>query len=175
MRVARWQLLMAFLAVAGPMLLSPVIPVRASAGDDLAPLNLVHDVLLDSTNSFHCQLMSPDQCPLPGRRVALVCQGEEAASGLTNAHGVVVFPGLRAGDYLLQTEFGCSQLRLWNTKTAASHALQRLVVQSQADIVRGQCQDSLFSPQPVMLAALIAAAIAVPLAVHDSGDFPPGS
>jgi hypothetical protein len=85
--------------------------------------------------------------------------------------GRFVVSGLAGGVYQLKTKYGSSVCRCWAPGTAPPQAKNELLVVADERIERGQrpLADALFST-PTLLILMIAAAIIIPIAVHNSKD-----
>jgi hypothetical protein len=95
----------------------------------------------------------------------------------TNADGAFEFNELRTGLMNVCCGTSCQTLRVWAPSIAPPSARRDLVLaNSDALVFRGQqpfC--SMFCSEPLMIGVLAAAAIAIPLALHNSGDDEPAS
>ncbi len=104
------------------------------------------------------------------RAVVLLRDGQTIATGLSNEEGRVTFSGLSGGPCQLRIEEQITAVRLWTATAAPPVAVDQLLVVSDQNVQRAQqslCH--LCGQEPLMIGLLIAAAIAIPIAVHDSG------
>ena len=93
----------------------------------------------------------------PGRRI------------VTNSQGHFRFGPLRGGVYQLNAGHGALFVRAWKHSTAPPKAPSVVVLSSNAPVLRGQGPLSeLLTYDPVLFGIIIAAAIAIPVAVHNS-------
>jgi hypothetical protein len=96
---------------------------------------------------------------------------------VTDADGRFAVGNLRGGTYCLQVSEGTSVCRVWTSGAAPPSAARRILVVNDRLIQRGQRPiRELFISDPILVATLVTAAIAIPIAVHKSrDDTPPGS
>ena len=148
------------------------------------------DVALDPTGDLQARLLNTASDPLAGRRVEVVKNGQVIAHAETDELGRLTIPGLTGGVYQLRTANTTCVFRVWTNTAAPPSAVTNVAMTETGIVVRGQgacdcgsctsCTGTApvgFAPaEPIMIAALLAAAIAVPIAVHNSGsDSPSGS
>ena len=89
----------------------------------------------------------------------------------TDQRGGFVFSNLAAGTYRLETKSGVYLCRIWTHAAAPPSAAPSLLVVNDAQIERGQRpMKEIFRSDPLLMAAIVAAAIAIPIAVHKSQD-----
>jgi hypothetical protein len=166
------------------LLITLVCPLRvAIAGEQAAvsstPSNsLAIDVQLHEDGSIRGQLFSAAGIPVGGVEVQLhSLNRNESLSVRTDEAGRFALVWGRTGAALVVAENGSCPLRIWDRSTAPPAARESLLlISGSEEVVRGQRPiGTLFGCQPLMLGVLIAAAVAIPLAIHDSGDRPAAS
>lgn len=162
------------------------MPVETPTSDSAARLSrtelrraTVHDIRLDQRQQFHGvvvdgQGQAVKACELRLRRTAGHGDPLEAR---TDEHGRFVFSQVHAGTYQLETEQGVSVCRLWTADAAPPSAAPSLLVVDDPLVERGQRPlGELFVMDPVLMATVVAAAVAIPIVIHKSrDDAPPGS
>ena len=94
------------------------------------------------------------------------------ASTRTDSEGKFALTGVQAGVYQLQSGNVSGTYRVWAPQTAPPSASQGILLVAGQDVVRHQGILSHLA-NPYVLAAIVAAAIAIPLALDD--DDPSGS
>ncbi|GIW93684.1 MAG: hypothetical protein KatS3mg110_1725 [Pirellulaceae bacterium] len=94
---------------------------------------------------------------------------------VTGVDGEFCVTGLRGGLYQVVGPNAATAARLWAAGTAPPQAAERLTVAAQTDLVRGQRPFAEIITNPLVIGAVIAAAIAIPIAVHNSGKDRTGS
>jgi|GEM_PF-630073 len=155
----------------------------------------VRDVELDQQGQLVGQLVDAQGQPIAGAAVTLRNQTIQLQTA-SNPQGQFQFSGLTGGTYLLETGLsetgqrkavqGGQICRLWKNGTAPPKANQKmLVVQQNGQVALGQnCSSPVCgSPvsngaarakrlltHPLVIGGLIAAAIAIPVAIHNSDD-----
>lgn len=86
-------------------------------------------------------------------------------------NGQFAFTAVKAGTYRLQTTEGVCVCRLWTHPAAPPKAPSRLLIVNDSRIERGQRPiREMFSSDPILMATVVAAAIAIPVAVHKARD-----
>jgi hypothetical protein len=89
----------------------------------------------------------------------------------TTPDGRFAVGDLQAGTYRLETSEGVCICRLWTSAAAPPAAAPSLLIVNDASVTRGQRPiRDLFHADPVLMATVVAAAIAIPIAVHKSRD-----
>jgi hypothetical protein len=104
--------------------------------------------------------------------VAVIRQGQEIARTQTNAEGRFAVQGLTGGVYQVATPVGAATYRAWSPRTAPPAATQAITIVPDETIVRGQFGTGALGwlANPWVLAGIVAAAIAIPLALDDDDD-----
>ena len=131
----------------------------------------VRDVVTNDKGVMTARVMSENGIPLGNQKVSLQRGNEVIATALSEPDGDVSFAGLASGLYELNVESSIQYVRLWHPNSAPPIAISQLLLVRDRDVERAQ-QDfcgSLLGQEPVMIGVLIAAGIAIPLAVHESG------
>ncbi|HEY6563962.1 MAG TPA: carboxypeptidase-like regulatory domain-containing protein [Pirellulaceae bacterium] len=95
----------------------------------------------------------------------------------TDEAGSFEISGLRGGTYELRCGTARQVVRIWIEGTAPPRSVRHVTLLAPDDaILRGQQPlPNFFCNEPIMIGLLVAAAVAIPLAVHSSEDRPPGS
>ena len=89
----------------------------------------------------------------------------------TNERGQFRFTRLRGGMYRIATPDITLACRAWTAKLAPPSARQSLLVVANMYSARGQQPiNEVFCFNPFLMGTIVAAAIAIPIAVHDDGD-----
>lgn len=189
--MCRIQWLLVGLATLG-IVCGPVVAVEPQIGANAPAENseCLLDVALDPAGVLCARILDIASIPLAKHAVEVVKNGQVIANAETDAQGRLAIPGLKGGVYQLRTAKTTCVFRVWTKEAAPPSAVSLVAMTEVGLIVRGQgacdCGECTsctapaavgFAPaEPVMIAALLAAAIAVPIAVHNSGgDSPPGS
>ena len=140
----------------------------------LPPVPAVTDVALQQGNTLVGQVVTGENTVMPGVEVSLSSGNHILATSKTDQDGRFVFVGLTTGIYEVAVPGGGGVYRVWAPKTAPPAAQPVVRIISQTDVVRGQAAGSLLT-SPLLLTGLIATAIAVPVAIHNSGGKSPAS
>ena len=124
------------------------------------------------------QVVSAEQTAVAGTAVSLRSGSEELSRGKTDENGYFAFGGLRRGVYLVEAASGHGVYRVWPPGIAPPAAQSQALIVAGNDIVRGQqccppaqsCSPARRSclTHPLILAGIVAAAVAIPVAIHNS-------
>ena len=139
-----------------------------------APVELkVADVALRDGGLFVGKVVNAQGKPISEVEVLLIQEGKEIANTTTDKEGVFAAQGLRGGQYQVVAEGGAVAYRLWAPDTAPPAANTSALIVTGDEIVNGQFADGCLCwirEHPMLVAAGIATAIAVPLALADDDD-----
>lgn len=178
MKIIVAQRMAAALACVG-MMIQPALagsPVAAPA---------IADIALSEGGVFAGKLVNAQGAPIAKTAVSLQQAGEEVAATVTDEEGVFAVQGLRGGLYQVVSEGGVVSYRLWAANTAPPAANQSALIVTGDAILNGQYCGPACPPSggrvgggalgwvrehPLLVAAGIATAIAVPLALADDDD-----
>ena len=150
---------------AGPPAASTPVPTPKAEG------HVVRDVALGRGGILRGQVVDPQGRPQPGLAVVLRQPGGEVGRATSDEEGRFRFTRLRGGLYHVSSGVGQSICRLWAAETAPPAATDQLLVVSGNMVQRGQRPfGELLRAPPVILALVIAAAIAIPVAVFNQDD-----
>ncbi len=165
------------LLLPGPLLQAADPPVAVDRGWSRgvnAPK--ISDVELDVAGRLRGLVLDAHGIPLAGTRV-MVCQGtREMVAVTTDGLGRFAVGPLRGGSYLLKSGGQGKAIRAWRSRTAPPLAKPLAVMIVGDRVVRGQMPlEEFFASDAVVVAGLVAAMIAIPIAVHNSGSRRPAS
>jgi len=111
--------------------------------------------------------------------VAIFLENRELVATKSSQDGYFAFKGLRGGVYRVSAEEGQGLFRVWSAGTAPPNAQQGALVVSDNTVARGQFTPGQgigkFLTRPVVVAGVVATAVAVPVAVHNSQSSEPAS
>lgn len=171
----RGKMLVAWLAVSGWLL--PI--TRAPADDPPAAAvaqPVIHDVRLDSHGNLQGRLIDLEGQPVSQESLELLRDGRVVAQTASRADGQFEFTRLSAGVYQIRFSSYMVVCRVWTDAAAPPAAKSQLTVLSAPPTIRGQQPVSEIFRNPLFIGLLVAAAIAVPVVVHNSrSDSPSGS
>lgn len=110
-------------------------------------------------------------------KVAVVQAGKIVARSVTDKSGNFVTGDLRGGVYQIAAGMGVTTVRAWDAAAAPPVARPAALVVGSPAVVRGQRKfGSLVATDAIVLGTIIAAAIAIPIIINNSGnDEPAGS
>lgn len=144
-----------------------------SATRTSSPQQKIQDVALQDHGVFTGTVLDKDGAARAAVPVAVSRQGQVVARTETNAAGQFTVQGLTGGVYEVQTPVGAGVYRLWAPRTAPPAAQTMAMVTPDQSVVRAQMGlqngGSALSwlANPWVLAGVVAAAIAIPLALDD--------
>ena len=101
--------------------------------------------------------------------VIIAQEGKAVAELRTDADGRFEAKGLKPGVYQVVSHGGLRQYRVWEEGTAPAEAKRGVIHQVDPQVARGAQSGGLiaFLTHPIVLVAIIATAIAVPIALDD--------
>lgn len=175
-------------ACVGFLMPPPVLAIQPIAGSDRVVQT--HDILLHNDGVFVGQVVRADGQPREAATVSLQQRGVEVARVHTDANGYFAVRGVRQGLYMVQTADTTGSYRAWSTDVAPPAAKPSALLISNAEVVRGQCGCEVANcsdcdacggggggggggalacalSRPLVIGAIVATAIAVPVALHD--------
>ncbi len=138
----------------------------------------VPDVRLDAGGQLQGMVVDGQGHGLPEAQVVVSRVGDSPRQVTkTDADGRFTVGNLKGGTYCLRVSEGTSLCRVWTPGAAPPSAAHSILVVNDRLIQRGQRPiRELFVSDPILVATLVTAAIAIPIAVHKSrDDTPPGS
>ena len=133
--------------------------VRAA---DILPKSTMTDIALSDGGTLQGQVLDNQNSGLPGVPVTVRSQDRDVAQLVTDANGQFIVQDLRGGVYHVATVQKNETFRLWAPRTAPPAAKSRAIVYVQNN--GGGGLKGILG-HPLVLPALIATAIAVPIAV----------
>ncbi len=143
-----------------------------------APTTVATDIALQKGGLLVGQVVDPLGKPIAGAQVTLTAQGKRLAEMKSTPEGYFAFKGLRGGVYQVVTQEGHGVYRAWSPGTAPPAAKTAVVLVSGDDVVRGQ-EDTppwkVLLANPLVIGAVVATAVAVPVAIHNSNHHRPSS
>jgi hypothetical protein len=152
-------------------------PCAISAHPPAAPgLPGIWDVRLDQQGTLRGRLVDLEGLPVAGQELELLRGGQSAAQAVSGDAGQFDFAGLPAGVYQIHFDSCAVTCRAWTAAAAPPAARDQLVVLAAPATVRGQQPIQCLFRNPLFIGLVVAAAIAIPIAIHNAkDDRPPGS
>jgi hypothetical protein len=152
-------------------------PTERSA-PERTPAAVATDVALQSGGVLVGQILSTEGQPRSATPVTVLYQGREIATTVTDRNGRFLVPGLRGGTYNVVAGDTPFPLRLWAPGTAPPAARPVVMAIVGDHVVRGQCRPCCppypavggLLRNPWVIATLVGAAVAIPIAVADDDD-----
>ncbi len=169
---------LSILAMFAGQLVHAAGPVRTTMPTTVPAAAAVGDVALQDQGILQGQFFDEVGAPAAGVEVLLLRKGERIAQARTDQVGRFALRAITPGVYELATPESRAVYRLWAAGTAPPAAQQGVLVVSGQPIVRGapgghhRWMKGLGSTlaNPWILALIVAAAIAIPLAVDSNND-----
>ena len=149
---------------AGPQVPSPATSPVAAAQ------TRIQDIALKDHGVFTGTVLDEQGTARAAIPVTVSRQGKVVARTETNAAGQFIVRDLSGGLYEVQTPAGSGVYRLWSPRTAPPAALAAATVMPNGSVVRAQLGGGGalgWLANPWVLAGVVAAAIAIPLALDD--------
>jgi hypothetical protein len=134
------------------------------------------DVRLDERGAVRGRLLDASGQGLADRPVVLQQAGGTVSRVQTDSGGGFVLQRVSGGVHQLTAGDGTVTCRVWTHAAAPPSATDQLTVVAGQPLVRGQQPFSAIFTNPLFIGLVIAAAIAIPIAVHNAqDDHPSGS
>ena len=156
------------LAVLGICLPQPVLAAGIPAG----PMPRVADVALSDGGKLIGQVVDPQGAPRAEVTVSVLRDARPVAMAATDANGYFSVVGLRGGVYHVATPDLQATVRLWTPGSAPPASQAGVLLVSGGETVRGQLPGfgalKFWLSNPWVLTGAAAAAVAVPIAIHNS-------
>ena len=154
----------------------PVVRASQPAGGRATAAAGVVDVRLDEQGAVRGTLIDEAGQPLAARPVVLQQANGTVRTAETDAAGGFVLRGVSGGVHRLMVADRCVTCRVWTTAAAPPGANDLLTVVAGPPLIRGQQPFSAVFTNPLFIGLIVAAAIAIPIAVHNAqNDHPAGS
>jgi len=178
MKCARLRTVMLLLACLGLLVPSPVVaavtaPVKA-APQPQGPAPKAFDVQLQKGGMLVGQVVDAQGAPQVKMPVSLTQGGKTVAPTTTNRGGFFAVRGVTAGTYCVAADKTQGVYRLWSTGTAPPSAQPGTLLVVGQGPSRGQggaCGPGgpigYWLSNPWIIAGLVAAAVAIPVAIHN--------
>jgi hypothetical protein len=151
--------------------LLPVTGGQAAPLDAARPATPVRDIALDAQGRITGQYVDAQGQPRAHQVLVVQRQGGAPRQATTDARGRFILESMSGGMYQIASADSAVVCRCWAVDTAPPAATRELLLVSGEGVQRAQrpIGDLLFSG-PVLIALVIAAAIAIPIAIHNSDD-----
>jgi len=133
------------------------------------PSPTITDVRLHESGTLHGRIVTDENAAVADMEVALRSGEKTLVVGKTDRNGCFAFSGLCNGVYKLSTAKGQHIYRAWTARTAPPAAQPYALLVT--DTVRGQLAMTTFRnwmANPWVIAGIIGAAVAIPVAIHNS-------
>lgn len=170
MKRSRIATVIVILAVATGLFSSRVATAASPAGDT-AQTGLVQDVALQEGGVFNGSLVDGKGSPISAANLTLLRDNNPLSVAKTDQQGKFAFKGLQGGIYQLTAPNTFRVYRLWAEGTSPKNASQVAHVVAGQDVARGQTTAGRVKKiitSPLGITAIVATAIAVPVALHNS-------
>lgn len=137
------------------------------------------DVKLTNGNILVGQVINAQGQAIAGKPVAVQYKNKLVAAPTTDKNGYFALKGVRPGVYRIASMKGVGDYRVWNEKTAPPKAASGALLVEGKEVIRGQINGMALRnvlANPFVVAGIVATAVAVPVAIHNShGDRHPSS
>lgn len=145
----------------------------------------VADVALQSGGILQGQVVNDAGAGVAGVVVELT-NGQQSWQTKSDAQGWFRMAGLRGGVFQFQAMEQTQLMRIWATGTAPPRASQGVLVSLSTEVIRGQHVvhpnvNQFFRvakrglARPMVVGGIVATAVAIPVAIHNSDDDPPAT
>jgi hypothetical protein len=149
-----------------------IVPERVIAATPAAPQPLIRDVALGTNSTFSGQVVDSQGLPQAGTDVTVWQSDTKVAAAKTDADGRFAIAGLRSGVHQVAAGQAVNVYRFWAPKTAPPAAGNEVLIVGDQPVTRGNFGGGFvrFFTNPWVLAGIVAAAIAIPIALNNDDD-----
>lgn len=163
-------------AADGPTVASVPVP-SATPPSPAAPVAAVSDVALSADGLLRGQLLSPQGRGLAGVQVTASSGNRSLGSVTTDAEGRFAIAGLNGGVVTLVAGQTQTVVRVWTPKAAPAAAKSSVLLVDGQSQALGQSWRGFKKvvTNPWVIAGVVAAAVAIPVAIHNANDDNPAS
>jgi hypothetical protein len=157
------------LAVLGFCLPEPLLAAVGPQGP------VATDVALREGGVLVGQVVDTHGAGVGGTEVSVRQGAKEPVATKTRPDGSFAVKGLRGGVYQLAAADGHGVYRLWTAGTAPPAASNEALLVAGKDVVRGQDEPGAwktFLTNPLVIAAVVCTAVAIPVALHNAHHSP---
>ena len=153
----------------------PVPVVGAKEPTQPRSSQTTYDIRLTPSRQLLGTVVNAQGQPLAEAEVRLTADRNSLQRRLiTDDKGRFAFDEVAAGAYRLTTSEGICHCRVWTDEAAPPLAAAKILIVNDKLVQRGQRPiRELFNSDPIFMAAVVAAAIAIPVAIHQSRDDDP--
>lgn len=145
-------------------------PVTHEDRTDMQSRKWADDVTLDRAGCLHGSVVDAQGVPVAGAEVVLRQLGREVGRACTDPGGRFLAGPVRGGMYQLSVGEHGRLVRAWAANTAPPASKRAALLVAGSDVVRGQMPlEEFFASDAVIIGGMVAAMIAIPIAVHNSG------
>lgn len=158
-----------------------LLPPQGFCAPDTVPKSTpaqppIVDVRTAADGTLGGKLVDQSGKKMTDQLVVLHQAGKAVMQTKTNKQGDFAFHRVRGGVYQIRIDDSGVGCRVWPKDVAPPSAREQLLVVVGAPVVRGQQPIGAAFSSPLFVGAVLAAAIAIPVAVHNSkDDHPSGS
>ena len=167
----RWLRSALILLACFGLLASPVVAAEPIVRPAPSSQKLIMDLVLAEGDVLRGEVWNSSGHAQIATDVVLWKDADLIGRTLTDADGKFRFEGLPTGLYRIATPDATIACRVWSERVAPPNARQSLLIVTNMYSARGQQPiNEVFCFNPFLMGTIIAAAIAIPIAVHNSGD-----
>ena len=143
----------------------------AGQGGTRVQSSVIRDIALRPGGVLVGQIVTVEGTAQAKAPVSLQQNGKELVRTVTDANGLYAIKGLRGGVYHVVSRQTVETYRLWSPDTAPPAAKDAALMVEGNGVVRGQLFGGILA-NPWVLTAVIATAIAVPIAISNKSNGP---
>jgi hypothetical protein len=168
-----FKFIAAWLACVAWLLPQPGLAAPETAADSAPARVPIVDVSLTAEGTLTGRLVDPSGGAMPEQLIVLHTAERAVMHTKTDKQGDFTFRRVPGGVYQLRIDESAVSCRVWPRHAAPPVAKDALLVVVGAPVVRGQQPIGAAFSSPVFVGAVLAAAIAIPVAIHNANDDDP--
>ena len=155
---------------------APPVPVAPTTRAVEPPAKSISDVKLDAAGYLHGMVVDLQGTPV-AKATVIVSRGKrDLAEARTDSLGRFSVGPLGRGTYLMKSGGQSRAVRAWTPIMAPPSAGQLALLITGSEVIRGQMPlEDFFASDAFVITGLVAAMIAIPIAIHNSGSKTPAS
>ena len=158
----------ASLAISTCLVPLPLVQAATTQDGESPRPSILGDIRLDVQGALRGKMVNGQGHALTDQPLRLLRDGKLLGETRTDSQGDFVFEELQGGVYQVQVDQAMVTCRVWTRNAAPPVAREQLLLVDAPELARGQQPIGQIFTNPLFLGLLVAAAIAIPISIHNS-------